>query len=269
VEPFAPRVSWRRELLLIASIYTAYTIVRNRFGSARISSGARTAAYRNAMRVIDIEQALRIFHELAVQQWFLGTAAISFFNVYYGAAHSLITVGVLIWLLKTRPARFRRFRSVLLVTTALGLVGYSTFPLMPPRLLDAGGAYGSGAATAVSYPFTDTLRTGVGLWSFDSGPVDELSNQYAAMPSLHIAWAAWCAVVLFACSRRRWVRWLAILHPIVTLLAIVSTANHYFLDAVAGLATLALGFLVVLGYDRFREQRASINATAAAGRVPC
>jgi membrane-associated phospholipid phosphatase len=149
---------------------------------------------------------------------------------------------------------------------------------MPPRLLNAGGRYGSagltdatviareealagtvgdgGAGVTVTseelaaYTFTDTLRSDSGAWSFDSGPVDQISNQYAAMPSLHVAWAAWCAFVIIACSRRRWLRWLALAHPVITLVAIVSTANHYFLDAVGGLAVLGLGCLGAAAIER-------------------
>jgi hypothetical protein len=263
-------VSWKREVVLVASVYGAYTLVRNQFGSAHLTDGARAAAYRNAVRVIDIERALRIFHEMAVQQWFIDTSAISFFNIYYGAAHSLVTVGVLIWLLATRPAHFRRWRAVLLFTTVLGLVGYSAFPLMPPRLLDAGGRYGSGSlasAEVAQYSFTDTLREGTAAWSFDSEPVDQISNQYAAMPSLHVAWATWAALVLIKFSRRRWVKGLAILHPVITVLAITATANHFFLDAIGGLAVLGLGYLGAIALGRIQARRRTPAELLAA--QPC
>ena len=260
-------LSWKRELVLITAVYGTYTLVRNRFGSARLDTGSRESAFRNAVRVIDLERAMRIFHELTVQQFFLDTPAIPFFNLYYGIAHFAVTIAVLVWLLVKRPTNFRRWRSALLLTTVLGVVGYSAMPLMPPRLLNAGGRYGSEATTEVAdYTFTDTLRSDEGAWSFDSGPVDQLSNQYAAMPSLHIAWSVWCACVIIACSRRRRLRWLALTHPVVTLIAIVSTANHFFLDAVGGLAVLALGILGAVVIERVtawrqRERRAGLSTT--------
>ncbi len=266
-QPFRPHrpLSWKREFVLVAVVYGTYSLVRNQFGSARIDTGSRESAFRNAVRVIDLERTMRIFHELSVQQFFLDTPAIPFFNLYYGIAHFLVTVAVLLWLLIKRPTNFRRWRSALLLTTVLGVVGYSALPLMPPRLLNAGGRYGSATTAEVAdYKFTDTLRSDDGAWSFDSGPVDQLSNQYAAMPSLHVAWSAWCACVIIACSRRRRLRWLALAHPIVTLIAIVSTANHFFLDAIGGLAVLALGCLGALAIERtatWRHRRLASNAS--------
>src|SRR5581483_7557332 len=70
------------------------------------------------------------------------------------------------------------------------------------------------------------------------------SNQFAAMPSLHIAWAMWCAIAIWTCARHRWVRWLGVVYPFGTLTVIVGTANHFFLDAVGGVAIVALGFAV-------------------------
>ncbi|MFM2071484.1 MAG: hypothetical protein RLZZ623_1747 [Actinomycetota bacterium] len=263
-------LSWKREILLIGVVYGAYTLVRNQFGSARLTFGARSAAFRDALRVINIERDLRMFHELTVQRWFLDTPIIPFFNLYYGIAHFVVTIAVLVWLLVKRPTNFRRWRSALLITTVLGVVGYSAFPLMPPRLLNAGGPYGSGtvvATKAVDYPFTDTLSADPTAWSFDSGPVAQLSNQYAAMPSLHVAWSTWCALAIIACSKRRRLRWLAIAHPILTLLATVVTANHYFLDAIGGLTVLGLGYLGALGIERFsaRSQARRIEQDADQG----
>jgi hypothetical protein len=96
-------LSWKRELLLVSVVYGTYSLVRNQFGSARLDAGSRLAAFRDALRVIDLERAMRIFHELTVQQFFLDTPAIPFFNLYYGIAHFAVTITVLIWLLVSRP----------------------------------------------------------------------------------------------------------------------------------------------------------------------
>ncbi|HEV8298227.1 MAG TPA: phosphatase PAP2 family protein, partial [Acidimicrobiales bacterium] len=101
-------------------------------------------------------------------------------------------------------------------------------------------------------------------------------NQYAAMPSLHIAWAAWCCIALVPTVRSRIAKTLLIVYPWLTLFAIVVTANHYWLDAVGGLSVLFVGYLVGstitrLG-ERFRAARArrqaSIEAARAADRIP-
>ena len=124
-------------------------------------------------------------------------------------------------------------------TTALAIVGFSLFPLMPPRLLDAGGLYGGARLEAEQgiepFGFVDTLEANGGPWSFDSGAMQKVSNQYAAMPSLHIAWSTWCALVMWQLTRRRWARALIVAYPLMTLFGIVVTANHFFLDAVGGL----------------------------------
>jgi membrane-associated phospholipid phosphatase len=123
----------------------------------------------------------------------------------------------------------------------LALVGFTVFPVMPPRLLPPG------------YHFVDTLKTVGGLWSFDSGPVSKVSNQFAAMPSLHMAWSMWCGAVLAVTVRRPWARTTAIAYPTLTLFCIIVTANHYFLDAIAGVITLGLGFVIALALRSIEE----------------
>ncbi len=83
-----------------------------------------------------------------------------------------------------------------------------------------------------------------GLWNFDSGTVANVSNQYAAMPSLHIGWSTWCALVLVPRVRHTWSKVLVALYPVVTLFCILVTGNHYWVDAVAGLLFLAVGYLL-------------------------
>jgi hypothetical protein len=105
------------------------------------------------------------------------------------------------------------------------------------------------------YHFVDTLRTVGGLWSFDSKKLDAVSNQYAAMPSLHIGWSTWCMLVLLTFTKKRWARALAIAYPILTLTVIVATANHYIIDAVGGLVILGAGYLVARWVERLRQPR--------------
>jgi hypothetical protein len=100
---------------------------------------------------------------------------------------------------------------------------------MPPRLLPS------------NYGFVDTLADFGGLWSFDSGAMSKVSNQYAAMPSLHFAWSTWSTLVLVPTMQRRWLRVLAVSYPAFTLFAIIVTGNHFWLDAVGGAVILAMG----------------------------
>ncbi|HUJ64762.1 MAG TPA: phosphatase PAP2 family protein [Acidimicrobiales bacterium] len=98
-----------------------------------------------------------------------------------------------------------------------------------PRLLPA------------SYGFTDTLRVVGRLWSFSSGPMTHLSDQFAAMPSLHLAWALWCGLCLFSALRPWWAKALSLCYPAVTLVCVIVTANHYFTDTLVGVATVVAG----------------------------
>jgi hypothetical protein len=93
-----------------------------------------------------------------------------------------------------------------------------------------------------------------GLWSFDSKKLDSVSNQYAAMPSLHIGWSTWCMLVLLRFAKRRRTKILAVAYPILTLTAIVATANHYIIDAAGGLAIVGAGYLIGVGMDRLTKR---------------
>ena len=228
--PRPSRLRWWREVLYILAFYGVYSVVRNTQGSATVSE---SHAFSNALEVIRWEKALWMYHERAVQEAFLGWRPfIEFWNIFYGTFHFVVTVVALVLLFRRFPARYPRWRNTLAATTALALIGFATYPLMPPRLLPA------------SYGFVDTLRVYGSLWSFDSGPVARVSNQYAAMPSLHFAWSMWSTLVLFPIVRRPWSKALVVLYPVATLFAIVVTANHFVLDAAGGALVLGVGALV-------------------------
>ena len=96
-----------------------------------------------------------------------------------------------------------------------------------------------------SYGFTDVAASRHAFVDWHAGALASHANQLAAMPSLHIAWAAWCALALWQISRRRWVRVLAVLYPCLTTFAVLATGNHFLLDILAGLAALALALAVL------------------------
>ena len=112
------------------------------------------------------------------------------------------------------------------------------------------------------YGFVDTLEHYGSLWSFDSGSMQKISNQYAAMPSLHFAWSLWCALLLIPVLRRNWTKVLAGLYPAFTLFAVVVTANHYIIDAAAGAVCLGLGY-VIAGVITRRWNPAEVTERAA------
>ena len=232
---------WRREAAVAVVLYGLYSIVRDLQGSATVSYQRAVA---NALEVVHLERVVGLFHEAAVQhaalqdRWLIEIA-----NVLYGSLHFIVTIGVIVVLYRTSPPAYRRARNALAITTVLALIGFTLFPMAPPRLLPA------------SYGFVDTLERYGTLWSFHSGPVSQLSNQYAAMPSLHFAWALWCAVALFPLLSQRKHRLLALSYPALTLAVIVITANHLLLDALAGALVLAAGFRVTAAIEGVSKKR--------------
>ena len=105
------------------------------------------------------------------------------------------------------------------------------------------------------FGFVDTLAEYGGPWSFDSDTMASISNQYAAMPSLHIGWSTWCALAVWPLLRRRWTRALVLLYPLATLFCIVVTANHYWMDGVGGLLAFGVGALIGWGFHRWNQDR--------------
>jgi hypothetical protein len=255
------RLYWWKEVVLIVAFYSLYSLARNRFGSHRVEVGEEPLhAFNNAIRIIDWEKALRLFHEPVIQSWFLDDRGfLQFWNTFYGTAHFIVTAAAFIWMYRVKPSVFPLWRNVLGATTALAIVGFSLFPLMPPRLLDSDTLYG-GARLEVEqgiepYGFVDTLDEYGGPWSFDSGAMQKVSNQYAAMPSLHIAWSTWCAIVMWQLTVRRWARVLILAYPVLTLFGIVVTANHFFLDALGGWIILGVGYVIGRALFEWNERR--------------
>jgi len=248
----APRLRWWREVFYVAAFYAVYSVIRNQFGSAAVSD---STAFHHARHVVSIERHLHLFFEPRVQHWFLGWRSfIQFWNLFYGTFHFVVTTFCIVWLFRRFPERYIRWRTTLACTTALALIGFAGYPLMPPRLLHEFDP---------SFHIVDTLRQYGGLWSFDSGAMAKVSNQYAAMPSLHFAWSTWCALVLVPTVPKRWMRWLAASYPVLTVFAIVVTGNHYWLDAAGGAVILGLGYLGGSWWDRRIRGRSRGAGTAA------
>ena len=231
---------WWVEVLLVLSFYVVYSTIRNLFGSESISAADALA---NAERSIDLERSIGLYRELGLQQAFVDHRwFIQFWNLFYGTFHFTMTVFALVWVYRRFPHLYARHRSTFLCTTGLALFGFALFPLMPPRLLSDCGEFGGCLATL--HPYMDTMAEVGGLWSFDSGTMQRVSNQYAAMPSLHFAWATWCALVIWPIVGNRMARVLVAAYPIATLFAVIVTGNHFWLDAVGGLVVLGAGSLL-------------------------
>lgn len=260
-----PRLRWWLEIVYVLAFYGVYSWIRNQFGSSGNFSATNASALRNAQWVIDVERAIGLFFEERLQAAFDGLGWFYWFwNVFYGSLHFVITTAVMIYLYRQFPLRYQKFRAALAVTTGLALFGFAFFPLMPPRLLAAGDPYG---ADLVQYGFIDTLAQHGGLWSFDSGAMNAISNQWAAMPSLHLGWATWCAIALTPVLTQKWAKAVMISYPVLTLFAVVVTANHYWIDGVGGVMVLGVG-LYAAGRWVHRLDRRHHTVIRAANSVP-
>nr|WP_202462412.1 phosphatase PAP2 family protein [Streptomyces sp. SID8374] len=238
-----------REFLLVAGLFLAY-----KFGR-QAANGHVEEAFRNAGNVWDLERALHLPGEGAVQGVLLHSQTlIHAANTYYATVHFPATVLFLVWLYWRRPLHYLWSRRVLAVLTGSALVLHLLFPLAPPRMLpaaalvDTGQVYGPTVYGAT--PATDTM-----------------ANQFAAMPSLHVGWAVMVAVGLIAATRSRW-RWLWLLHPAITLLVVVGTANHYWLDAIVVVALLAVALAALRLPRAARNVPAHLPWAAGGGAVP-
>ena len=197
---------------------------------------ATDQAMGNAGRVIDFERALGIFNERAVQGWALSSSAVvDFLNRYYVAVHFPITIAFLVWAYIRHQNAYRFIRTWFVAVTLAALVIHVGFPLAPPRMTSG---------------FVDTLHEfGPRIYSKD--PRRSVTNQFAAMPSLHFGWAFMLAIGFVAIKRSRNSS-LVLLHPAITLLAIVATGNHYWLDAIVA-GVLAAIVAVILGVWRLHR----------------
>ncbi|GGV04791.1 hypothetical protein GCM10010182_24070 [Actinomadura cremea] len=211
-----------RELLLIILFYTGYSLTR----IVLVQDGT-ASAFAHADQILRLEGVLGLDVERSLNQallelpW-LARAA----NVFYATMHFAVTLGMVVWLYLRRPHDYRWLRTSLMVATGVAVLGFWLYPLAPPRFLHEEG-------------FVDpvTALQSFGLYASDASAT--MTNQYAAMPSMHAGWALWCGFILVRLSSRRWLKALGVLYPATTTLVILATANHYLLDAVAGFAVVA------------------------------
>jgi hypothetical protein len=227
---------WRRvarELALVAVFLLVYEEIRWHM----VQAGGAAASH--ALSVVSAERALGLFHEQAVQAVFLPWDTVTdAFNAYYGGTHFLVPAAVLAWLLLRHPEQYARARTALAVTTAVGFTCFWLYPVAPPRLLP--GRFG----------IVDTLTAVAGSGHLETTLINTAGDQYASMPSLHVAWAVWCTLALYPRTLypavRHWaLRALAVAYPLMTTLVVVATGNHFFLDAVAGTLLACLTWVVV------------------------
>ena len=227
------------ELFLIASTLPLYYLVR---GSAQQRVGE---AFARSIDLIKLEKGLGIFWEADLQRWVLSYEwLVQLLNNFYLYGHLPVIGALALWLYFWHRPQYLLMRNAFLISGAIGLVVYVSFPVAPPRFLPAWG-------------FVDTV-----LDQYNTGrPLTPsfFVNEYAAMPSLHFGWNLLAGVAIWLASRHIGIRAFAVLMPLAMLADIILTANHYFLDAAAGLLVVALGAAIAIGVRelvrRYRDRR--------------
>jgi hypothetical protein len=239
-----------RELALVTAAYVIYT------ASRLLADGSLARGRDRAGTLLDLERATHlnveasVNHAVSAHAW----AAVPM-SMWYASLHYLATPATLIWIYLRRPDAYSRARNVLAVATGLGLLGFLLAPTAPPRLMGTG--------------YVDTLArySDVGWWSTHaSAPagLGRLTNELAAMPSLHVGWAVWVAWALYPLASTPW-RLTAIAYAAGTSVVVVATGNHWVLDALVGAVILPVAAAAVGFGPRANRCRRAVPARTTPG----
>jgi hypothetical protein len=217
-----------RQTLLLLCCYVTYDV-------ARIAVRGREAvAMANAQGMINAEKALHIYIEPAVQTMASHVhVLILFMDWFYANVHLPATILILGWIYLYRHETFAFLRNVFLTMNLLAMTIFALFPVAPPRLVPTSGV-------------VDTLFL-YSTTNYRSGVLSFVTDQYAALPSLHIGYALFLSLAIFLLTTNRLARVLAAVYPVVVFAAIIITGNHYVLDVVAGAIVLVVAFVANYG----------------------
>ncbi|WP_338696809.1 phosphatase PAP2 family protein [Streptomyces sp. Q6] len=253
------RLRWWTELPLIVLVYGAYSAGR------LLARGDVSTAVDHGLAILRAEKAVRLNFEHPLNRLFTREAWIGVpADFWYASLHYMITPALLIWLFRRRADVYRRARTWLMTSTMIGLIGFTLLPTCPPRLLSSG------------HGFVDTMAqySSYGWWGgAASAPkgMGGMTNQYAAMPSLHVGWALWCGVMLWRHGRTPYAKAAGVAYPLITTIVVMGTANHYFFDALAGGAVMGVGLLLtkpVMAVAARIRDRAALVFAAVSGTAP-
>jgi hypothetical protein len=223
VAPFA------REIALVLVLYSLWRI------AGQLSVLHTDGAERRGLDIWNLEQALHLPSELAIQRWALPHPwIVQAGNIYYAIVHVPALIAMLVWLFVRHRDRYPAVRNTLALLTGVCLL-IQLVPVMPPRLMGSLGFVDTGRV------YGQSVYTQLGRGA---------SDQLSAMPSVHVGWAVLVGLVVVTVSTSRW-RWLVLAHPVLTAMAVVVTANHWWLDGVVAVVLLA----AAVGIDRSARAR--------------
>ncbi len=222
-----------RQILLFCGAYWLYRIVRG------MTDGRVAEAFDNARELIGLERALGLFIEPAVNTWAESTDwVIDVASWAYVNSHFTITSITLAFIYLRRNASFYFIRNMFMVAMGIALVLYAAYPTAPPRFMPEWG-------------FADSVARFTGLTA-EGSSADALYNPFAAVPSMHVAFALMLGVPMASMTSRRWVKALWLAYPLLVSFVVVATANHWWLDAFFGGLTAAVAAAAALVFARWR-----------------
>lgn len=193
--------------------------------------GDEAVALKNAFDIIDLEKIFGLHFESNIQSWMLDNLHLTqVLNQFYIWAHLPVTALFFIWLYRRRRAVYPFVRNAFFVANILALAVFVAFPVAPPRMLSGEG-------------FVDTLSLISGI-DLHQGNLSGWFNPYAAVPSMHFAYALMVGVITAWLTQSYVIRALAMMYPALVFFTIVGTANHYVVDALAGGIVLLTAFLL-------------------------
>jgi membrane-associated phospholipid phosphatase len=209
-----------RQIGILVGVDLAYTFVRG------IVVSEKTLAISHGQQVIDLERSTHTFFEPSLQAFFLpAQALVDIANQIYLNAQFSIALGFLVWLYLFRNESYYFVRNMFVVAMGLALVGYTSFPTAPPRMFP-------------HYGFVDTINAFSDV-NHDSSLAKIFINPYAAVPSMHCAFAMMIGGSGFMVSRHWWSKaWWGFWPLLVSWVTIV-TGNHYWFD-------VGLGWMVAI-----------------------
>jgi len=214
-----------RQIALFACAELLYETVRG------LAEGRRSVAFANGQMIIDIQKATGTFFEPGFQAFFIAERwVVDLANFLYMNSHFVLTTAFLVWLYIWRNDSFYFVRNMFIVAMALALVGYTLLPAAPPRLFP-------------EYGFVDTIND-FSQVNHDSAMVKVFINPYAAVPSMHCAFALMIGIPGALLARRRWacIAWAC--YPPLVFWVVIVTGNHFWLDAAAGALVAACSALI-------------------------
>jgi hypothetical protein len=227
---------WRdllRQIVLFCGAYWLYRLVRG------FTDGKEAEAFANARELIGLERSLGLFVEPAVHAWAEGrTWVIDVASWAYVNSHFTITTLTLAFIYLRRNSSFYFVRNMFMVAMGFALVLYAAYPTAPPRFMPEWG-------------FSDSVARFTGLTA-EGSSADALYNPFAAVPSMHVAFALMLALPMARIVRRRWLAVLWRMYPVLVTFVVVATANHWWFDAFAGAVVAAVSALAAVLFARWR-----------------